>query len=117
MPFSRSEAPEARHLAGGIGSSREFHTSLSDLLERHLEVAGELLVGSMLDWREVVGGHECGAGVAFAAAGVVAGRVAGELAGVDVARVEREEADERLERVAVGQLTDGGCEVEAFGAG
>src|SRR4051794_31878243 len=71
----------------------------------------------MLDWREVVGGHECAAGVALAAAGVVAGRVTGELAGVDVPSVEREEADERLERVAVGELADGRGEVEAVRAG
>src|SRR4051812_42423548 len=98
------------------GSAGEFLTSVSDLLERYAEVAGEFGVGSTLQCRELICGHQCGAGVALAAAGDVACRVARELVGLDVARVEHEEAHERLERVAVGEVGDGWREVEAVGA-
>src|SRR3954467_9616288 len=81
------------------------------------KVCGELLVRSRVQRRELIRGHQRSAGVVLAAARRVACRVDGELAGLDVAGVAREEADERLERVAIGQVTDGGREVEAVGAG
>jgi hypothetical protein len=83
------------------------------LLERYVEAGGEPVVRARLQCQELICGYEGGAAVVLAAARRVTCRVAGELAGLDVARVEREEADERLERVAVGEVIDGGREVEA----
>src|SRR3954447_1035998 len=75
--------------AAAVGSAGEFLTSVRDLLDGYVEMAGELLVGSGLHCRKLIRGDERGAGVVLAAAGDVACRVAGELAGSDVARVKR----------------------------
>ena len=60
---------------------------MCNLLYGHAEVGGEFVVGSMLQCRELVRRHERGAGIALAAGRGVAGWVAGEFAGVDVAGV------------------------------
>jgi hypothetical protein len=100
--------------AGLVG---EVGAPVGDLLERHAEVFGEFVVGAVRDRGELVWRDQRFARVALAAVRPVVVRLAGQLPGLDVAGVEREEADEALERVAVVPLGDVRREVEAFRTG
>jgi hypothetical protein len=96
---------------------RQVVAPVGDLLERDAEVLGELVVTAVRARSEVGGGDQCLARITLSAVRLVAARFARQLPGLDVARVQDEEADEALERVAVGQRGDVRREVETFRAG
>ena len=77
-----------------------------DLLDRHAESRGELVIGAVRQDVELTSRDERLAGIPFAAGGRVAPWVTAELADLDVAGTECEEAHKRLERVPVGQAVD-----------